>query len=82
MESKGYVGRKETLDGQKHVAKPPEREHVARNLYSRAEISIHGLACPFAKSDPELYMNIDACKAVDGFKEVRLLLYVSEIHMG
>lgn len=45
-------------------------QHVASNQYSRADISLHGLSCPFAKS-----ARIDTCKPVEGFKEVRLLLY-------
>lgn len=52
------------------------RQHGAPEQFSRAEISIRGLACPFAKFDPETYMNIDACRPNDGFKEARLLLYV------
>lgn len=52
------------------------RQHVAQEPYNRADVGTRGLACPFAKSDPETYMSIDACKATDGFKEPRLLLYV------
>lgn len=48
-------------------------QHVAQEPYNRAEVGTRGLACPFAKSDPETYMSIDACKATEGFKEPRLL---------
>lgn len=52
------------------------RQHAAQEPYNRAEVGIRGLACPFAKSDPQTYMSIDACKPHEGFKEPRLLLYV------
>jgi hypothetical protein len=44
--------------------------------YDRVEVSINGLACPFAKSDPEMYMRHDACRATEGFKELRVLRYL------
>lgn len=44
--------------------------------YNRAEVWTRGLACPFAKSDPDTHMSTDACKPDEGFKETRLLLYV------
>lgn len=52
------------------------RQHVAADQYNRAEVPTRGLACPFAKSDPEAYMSKDVCKPNEGFKEPRLLLYV------
>lgn len=52
------------------------QQDVAPSKYNRAEVSTRGLACPFAQSDPEAYMNIDACRPSEGFKEPRLLLYV------
>lgn len=44
--------------------------------YNRAEVGTCGLACPFAKSDPETYTSIEVCRLSEGFKEPRLLLYV------
>lgn len=49
---------------------------MALKQYNRAEVGTNGLACPFAKSDAERYMNIVVCKPSEGFKEPRLLLYV------
>lgn len=58
------------------MSMPTGRQHVAPEQYNRAEVGTRGLACPFAKSHPELYMSIDVCKPNEGFKEPRLLLYV------
>ena len=52
------------------------RQHVPPDQYNRAEVSIRGLACPFAKSDPETYMSMNACRTTEGFKELRELRYV------
>lgn len=54
------------------------RHHHAaqRDEYSKAEVAARGLACPFAKSNPETYVNADVCRPGEGFKETRLLLYV------
>lgn len=41
--------------------------------YNRSQVSACGLACPFAKSDPDVYLGIGACRAVEGFKELREL---------
>lgn len=49
---------------------------MASDQYSRADVGTRGLACPFAKSDPERYMNVEACKTIEGFKEPRFLLCV------
>lgn len=43
--------------------------------YSKAEVAIRGLACPFVQAGSEAHMSTDGCKPGEGFKETRLLLY-------
>ncbi|KAL1852524.1 hypothetical protein Daus18300_012122 [Diaporthe australafricana] len=53
------------MNGGQHVPAPDQ--------YSKGEIWSRGLACPFAKSDPQKYMNIGACKPTGGFTEISRL---------
>lgn len=76
LEHKDHTSRKETVDPEKHISSQRGEEHVDPQRYKRADVDTPGLACPFAKSDPERYMNIDVCRVLEGFKEPRLLLYV------
>lgn len=69
---------KGTFDEVKHTIKHGEggRRGKQRWLRYKAKVSGRGLACPFAKSDPNKYMSMDVCEPTEGFKDPRLLLYV------
>ncbi|POS75503.1 hypothetical protein DHEL01_v206097 [Diaporthe helianthi] len=59
------------MSGRRHA--PPDHHVQQQQQYNRDQVRERGLACPFAKSDPDTYMSIAACRTTEGFKELREL---------